>query len=177
MNMTRIIFTGAHGTGKTTILNHFKREGYKVITEVVRSLHSSTGIPINEEGTSESQKTIFNTYHDLLTSKESYISDRGLVDVMAYTGYARERGKVDQETYIDLMQKFISFLWANKDIKYVYFPIEFGVEDDGVRSIDREFQRDIDERIVGIMDDLEIPYMVVHGTPEERIEQVKKLLE
>ena len=36
--MHRIIFTGAQGTGKTTVLNHYKENGKNVITEVVRRL-------------------------------------------------------------------------------------------------------------------------------------------
>ena len=56
--MKRLIFTGAQGTGKTTILNHFKNEGYNVITEVVRNL-SKEGVKINEMGDESSQARIY----------------------------------------------------------------------------------------------------------------------
>ena len=80
----RLHFVGAQGTGKTTILNHYKDQGYNVITEIVRNL-AKEGVNINEMGDVEGQKTIFGSYQKLLKSKKGYISDRGLVDVLSYT--------------------------------------------------------------------------------------------
>ena len=63
---TRIILTGAQGTGKTTVLNYFKDTFLTPITEVARNL-SKQGVKINEDGDKKSQDVIFQTYYDLLS--------------------------------------------------------------------------------------------------------------
>ena len=68
-NKKRLILTGAHGVGKSTILNHYKDLGYNCITEVVRNL-AKTGVNINEMGDEVGQKTIFKEYQKLLKSKK-----------------------------------------------------------------------------------------------------------
>ena len=90
--MAKLIFTGAQGTGKSTILNHYKEKGMNCITEVVRNL-SKQGININESGDESGQKVIFETYKEVLTQPGDYISDRGLTDVLAYTMYLRDRNQ------------------------------------------------------------------------------------
>lgn len=173
--MKRIILTGAQGTGKTTILNHFKEQGMNCITEVVRKL-AKEGVKINEMGDEEGQRKIFDTYKDLLSQKESYISDRGLTDVMAYTVYLNDSGKNLFHLSLDQMVDYLMFNKNNPDIIYCYFPIEFPVVDDGVRSIDEKFRSDVDENIKNILDNTNTPYHTITGTVEERIKQLEELL-
>ena len=145
----RIILTGAHGTGKTTVLNMFKEAEYPVITEVVRDL-SRRGIKINEEGDRAGQQVIFNSYYDLLR-KDMYVSDRGLTDVIAYTKYLVDNGKIKQDVLDSQVDWFIKFHNENPDILYCYFPIEFDIEDDHVRSTSKDFQREVNDNIRWIM--------------------------
>lgn len=172
--MKRIILTGAQGTGKTTILNHFKEQGMNCITEVVRNL-AKEGVKINEMGDEEGQRKIFDTYVDLLSQKESYISDRGLTDVMAYTMYLNKGSNMDS-LFFEQMIKLQVFMDDNKDIIYCYFPIEFAVVNDGVRSMDEEFRKKVDVNIKKILEVNKIPYHTITGTVEERIKQLEELL-
>lgn len=171
--MARIILTGAHGTGKTTVLNLFKSKGFNTITEVVRELHKRKGIAINEAGNSTSQLEIFNAYSDLLSNRSDYISDRGLTDVMAYTTWAYKSGNVDRHTWLALMERLVRFIRYNDDVLYIYFPVEFGLENDGTRSVDKKFQKDIDGLIRKLLEQFNIPFVEVHGTPEERVRQIE----
>lgn len=175
MNNTRIILTGAHGTGKTTVLNMFKEHGYPVITEVVRTLHNENGVKINEVGDDEGQAMIFDKYQELLSSHEPYVSDRGLTDVLAYTGYLYTRNCVSKNVLVDQLIAFEEFNRANKDVLYFYFPIEFEIEDDNVRSIDKEFQKEVDDNIKHTLHSYNINYHKVHGTPEERFQQILEI--
>jgi hypothetical protein len=55
-------------------------------------------------------------------------------------------------------------------------PIEFLPIDDGVRESDVEFQKSIDILIQQFLRQHNLPYMMVHGTPQERCDQIIQVL-
>ena len=172
MDKIKIILSGSQGTGKTTILNYFKDTFLTPITEVARNLHKQ-GIKINEDGDKSDQDIIFNTYWDKLNQDIDYISDRGLTDVIAYTSYLCDTRKIIDNNILDeQLNKLELFIKNNPNIITVYFPIEFELVNDGVRSMDESFRRSIDARIKQILDYYYSNYITVHGTPEERIKQI-----
>lgn len=175
MSNIRFIFTGAQGTGKTTILNHFKEAGYNVITEVVRNL-SREGVKINEMGDNDGQLKIFNTYHKLLSEQTEYISDRGLSDVVAYTYDLHLQDRVSKEELEREVNSFVRFCNEHPDVIYFYFPIEFAVVSDGVRSEDEGYRKRIDKNILDLLKTADVPYIEVKGTVEERIKIVERVL-
>lgn len=168
----RICLTGAQGTGKTTVLNMFKENGWPVITEVVRNLVKSKGIKINQQGTDETQMMVFGEYSKVLSETERYVSDRGLTDVISYTAAGVFDGKVSTSILFDQEILLEEFMEENPDVVYVYFPIEFEVVDDGVRSTDEDYREQIDDLIHDCLDSMGIEYLTVHGTPEERYAQI-----
>lgn len=174
--MSKIVFTGAQGTGKTTILEKFKEDGYNVITEIVRNL-AKRGININKDGDENGQQTIFNEYKRLLTINSNYVSDRCLIDVTAYTIYLSEHGKVGREFTDEMLRQLHQFVTQNPDIIYCYFPIEFDVVADGVRDTDEEFRKEINEIILALLKILKIKFVYVTGDPEERYEVIRAVEE
>ena len=177
--MHRIVFTGAQGTGKTTVLKEFEKKGMNVITEVVRRL-AKTGVKINKDGDEDGQTKIFEVYEYELgypsNPIDGYISDRCLVDVIAYSMYLAEQGKVSDEFVKDQMNKLIKFKNENPDIAYCYFPIEFDVVADGVRDTDEEFRAAIDHNIIAVMHEAGIQPIVIKGTVEERANKVNRII-
>jgi len=175
--MHRIVFTGAQGTGKTTVLNFFQEQGMNVITEVVRNL-AKKGVNINKDGDEKGQTKIFKEYEKLLGELDfnGYISDRGLVDVVAYTIYLSKHGKVSEKFADKQIKALKKFREANPDITYCYFPIEFPVEDDGVRDMDEEFRTEIDNIIRHLMETCSIQPIVIRGDVVYRIEKIKRLI-
>ena len=174
MNMNRIIFTGAQGTGKTTILDEFRNQGKNVITEVVRNL-AKEGVKINEMGDEKGQKKIFSTYEKLLSEQVEYISDRGLIDVLAYTMHLNKKGLVSDKLVKSQFNALKKFVKNNQDIIYCYFPIEFDVVDDGVRSLDEDYRREIDNNIKEILISLGAPWVTIRGGVEARVNTVNMI--
>lgn len=176
--MYRIVFTGAQGTGKTTVLKEMEALGCNVITEVVRNLREQ-GVKINEDGDKKGQTKIFNTYKELLAEANplGYISDRCLVDVLAYTIYLYNHGKIKDEKFVEKQKKqLVNFIRENPDIIYCYYPIEFELVADGCRSEDEEFRSEIDKIIKGILEGLGLNYVLIRGEVDERVNKVKRLV-
>lgn len=172
----RIVITGAHGVGKTTLMNALAKDNIRTITQVSRNVISENNFDHSENTTTECQKTIFKELKKALSSKRSYISDRGLSCVAAYTFNKALTNdipkKVADKQYLDL-EKFHK---DNPDILVVYVPIEFPLVDDGVRSVDPKFQEEIDFLVKNILETTKIPYITVTGTVEERVAQVEDAL-
>ena len=121
-----IHFIGAQGTGKTTLLNQLAEESikvdsginFKIITNVVRNLVETEGVKINKKGSSKSQNIIFEKYFDKFTSLDGYIdwvSDRSLIDVVAYTKYLYDHKKSSKKCY-EAQIKWLK-LWYDRDPK------------------------------------------------------------
>jgi len=173
--MVRIILTGTHGTGKTTILNHYRDE-LPVVTEVVRTL-TKQGLKINEMGDEEGQKLIFDTHIKNLSEKHDYISDRGPTDAMAYTMYHyTEQGKISATELAREATELANFIEKNPDIIWCYFPVEFPVVDDGVRSTEEKFRKYVNDEIKSILERYHVKYHVITGTVEERIKTIDKII-
>lgn len=184
------IFTGAQGTGKTTILNEVVSE-YKdmeVITNVVRNLYNSGDIKINKKGNGKTQQLIYDTlklkYIDYLYNScyEDFntgcICDRSLVDVVAYTKYLYEQGKASKKSYEEQLKDLKEWaIYHRCGCKHVYIPIEFPAKEDGIRDIDEEYRREIDSNIKWLLQECEIDYYILEGSIEERVEMTKNIIE
>ena len=170
----RIILTGAQGTGKTTLMNALATDGTRTISHI-RKHAAEQNIDITT-ASEAGQKEFFKSLKKELSSKRNYISDRGLTCVAAYTFEKAIAGdisrKVSDKQYVDI----IKFHNDNPDILIVYLPIEFEVEDDGVRSVDKAFQMKIDFLIKNLLDTAKIPYITATGTVEERVAQIEAAL-
>lgn len=172
----KYLFTGTQSTGKSTILNHYKERGLNVVTEVVRNLAKESNIKVNELGDEEGQKLIFNTYKEILSNTNNYISDRSLVDVIAYTQYLVCSGSIHPSLLWEQLEDLEEFVKNNPDAIFCYFPIEFPVVDDGFRSLDEEFRKKIDENIKNILESKGIHYVEIRGSVEDRLKIIDGMM-
>ena len=175
----KIIFTGAQGTGKTSVMDALPDSLHK-IKGVTRKVITEKNLTINEYSDNASQKHIFDAYEHQLTSTDNYIAERGLIDVLAYS-ISREKANRCSPTLIETQfEHLMKFSVKNPDAVYVYFPIEFEIVSDGTRSLDKEFQKEIDGIIHEILEKLKTKYgtkfITVSGSVEERVKQIEKLL-
>lgn len=138
----KIGFTGTHGGGKTTrayeLATMLKKSGYdvSVVTEVARNCP----YPINEKTTVKSQTWIFAKMlsRELESKSEITICDRTLIDVYAYTKRADEK-------FAQSMLPFIRQWYKTYDMVFFVEPNSDYKLKDGIRSTNKQFQKDIDD--------------------------------
>ena len=175
-NKIQIVFTGAQGTGKTTLVNALSEiTGVKTLS-VAREMAKDTGWTATTPGSHEYQKNLFDTLYKKLSSKRGFVSDRALSCVAGYT-FSHALANIEDTKFKKLAEaqykKFCKFHNEHPDVMIVYVPIEFEIEDDGLRNIDKAQQESIDFLIKNILTTTNAEYLTVHGTVEERIEQIK----
>ena len=169
--ITKILLCGASGTGKTTVLNEFKKHGWDVQTEVVRTLMKEKGIKINELATEEGQAMIMETISKQIGENDYFVADRCWFDALAYTKWSSDHGKFSKQFYEDQYAEGILAFTNDMDkTLIVYFPIEFPLVKDGVRSEDENYRKEVDENIKKLLDPW--PHITVHGSVEERVFQI-----
>lgn len=171
----RIAIIGAQCTGKSTLLDKVKESGilspgYIFCEEVVRKLVKEKQILINKEGDFESQKAIFYAHLDNARENIDMVTDRSCIDAWVYTLYNREQFNVAELNELNFL--FVHTL-AFYD-KIFYLPVEFELESDGFRSLDKEFQAAIDEKFRYILNMYNIQYNRLSGSIENRFQLFKK---
>jgi nicotinamide riboside kinase len=141
----KIALIGAHATGKTTlaydIATSLKKMNFNV--DVLGEVSRDCPFPINENTTIKAQSWILFTQYLREIEKEDkcdyLICDRSVLDNYAY--YVRKFGRSEE------MEPFI--LNHMKSYGYLFkIPIkEEYLTKDGIRSIDKKFQKEIDENV------------------------------
>ena len=163
----RIALVGASSTGKTTVYELLKGKlpKYEFINESTRTV-GSYGFPINEFGTDATQFAISSFHLESLLKPGNIIFDRGYIDLIVYTNHM---------DVSDSTKDYIEDTWnrvKGEYTHYIYFPIEFDSVDDGVRSIDEEWRREIDKEFQLVLEGVRKPYLTVTGSPMQRVEQI-----
>lgn len=181
----KINFVGAQGTGKTTLLETARKDevfkDFQFCTEIIRDLVKKKNLSINESGNAKSQKVFFDAYNKIL-NKDGYISDRCIIDVHAYTNYlydykSSNSEKEFQSLYKEILRENSILKSLNKDSFgiIIYFPIEFELVDDGIRSLNVYFQEYIDQYIVNTLNKYQLPFYTIRGSVEQRLKQLKEI--
>lgn len=174
----KIAFTGSQGTGKTTLLNDIEQyfTDHQIISEVVREeLKKDPFLKINEQSTSYTQNLFFNKYLDILLTTKDFISDRSLIDVISYTYWIASKGDATIFPILLKQEKEIKNNICLYDFIF-YFPIEFSLIKDGVRSEDEKYRCQIDKIMQDFLHAYYPQFITISGTPKERREQILNIL-
>lgn len=191
----RIFFTGSQGTGKSTLVDmimdefpHLRRNVFpklKRAADVTRDLVKEGKLKkenTSKGSTEENQVMIFKAYLEEL-SKNNIVSPRHLVDVIAYSKWLYDRGDLSQKELDSelIVTKRIALemgldQYDKRNLSdsnfIIYTPVEFLLEDDGMRDLDPEYQKEIDEDIKWALEELDLDYITVTGSPKERFNQI-----
>ena len=173
----KIGFTGTMSVGKSTLVHALKElpefKDYFFATERSKYLRD-LGIPLNTDSTLKGQ-TIFLAERCSELMRENVITDRTVIDVMAFAQCAKSIGGVEKLSFIPYASQFI------KDYDYIFYvsPVGVQIEDNGVRTTDADYRDQIDSTIKYLIKDnlYNIKnFGIISGTTEQRIEQIKGYL-
>jgi len=104
--------------------------------------------------------------------RENVITDRTVIDVMAFAHCAKSIDEDQKEEFINYASVFIP------EYDYIFYvsPVGVNMEDNGVRETDADYRDLIDLTIRHACKEA-LPYItnfsIISGTTEQRIEQVK----
>ena len=171
----KILFTGAQGTGKTSVMEALP-DLLPKLKGITRTCIKEKNLAINEESNDVSQCAIFDAYERQLTADNSFISERSLVDVVSFTTHQYYQHKCSGKVLTDQLNRLFDFIKQNPNAIHVYFPIEFDPVEDGTRSTDKEYQHSIDKIIYDTLKGCGANFITVHGTVEERVKHVTNLI-
>ena len=169
----KIGLCGTMSVGKTTLVNRLKElkqfKDYEFATERSKYLND-LGIPLNTDSTLKGQ-TIFLAERCAELIKENIITDRTVIDVMAFTNLAKSIDFKDKEYFEDYARVFVG------EYDYIFYISPEGtiMEDNGIRETDLEYRDDIDKAIIEILNKFGHRCKNVHmlkGSTEDRIEQM-----
>jgi nicotinamide riboside kinase len=173
----KIGFTGTMSVGKTTLVNALKElpefAGYEFKTERSKYLRD-LGIPLNTDSTLKGQIIFFAERSSELFD-ENLITDRTVIDVMAFTRLA----KSIPYFMADALNDAVSHLIREYDYIFYVSPEGVELEDNGVRTIDAKYRKEIDKEIQTLILRHRPKlrnYTVLSGTTEERIEKIKQVM-
>jgi GTPase SAR1 family protein len=170
----KIGFCGTMSVGKTTLVHALQQlpefKDYMFRTERSKYLMSQ-GIPLNTDSTLKGQ-TVFLAERASELIQENIITDRTVIDVIAFARASKSIDILDKEAFTEYATRFIS------EYDYIFYISPEGVdmEDNGVRETDQEYRELIDFTIRSILDKNKFrikKYGILEGPTEQRIEQLK----
>ena len=169
----KIGLCGTMSVGKTTLVNALKELGqfknFEFATERSEYL-MNLGIPLNTDSTLKGQ-TVFLAERVAELMKRNVITDRTILDVIAFTNLAKSIDFKDKEYFEDYARVFV----GQYDYIFYISPEGTVMEDNGVRETDLEYRDLIDQAIIKAMNTFGHRCKNVHmlkGTTIERIEQM-----
>lgn len=170
----KIGFCGTMSVGKTTLVKALQEipelKNYKFATE--RSAYlNSLGIPLNHETTIEGQ-TIFLAERVSELMQPNIVTDRTIIDVMAFTKCAKRTSIIDGDAFEEYAKRFI----YQYDYMFYISPEGMAMEDNGVRETDLEYRNEIDVCIQNLLKKHRRFYTTIKGSTEERIEQILNIV-
>jgi GTPase SAR1 family protein len=173
----KIGFCGTVSVGKTTLVNALKElpefAEYNFRTERSKYLRD-LGIPLNTDSTLKGQ-IVFMAERSSELMLENMITDRTIIDVMAFTRLAKSIPYFVADNFNDAVSPLL------REYDYIFYVSPEGVEleDNGVRVVDANYRNQIDKEIQNLIFKYKNKFQLyaeLSGTTEERVQKIKQVI-
>jgi len=171
----KIGFCGTQSVGKTSLVEALKQlpefKDYYFSTERSKYLRD-LGIPLNTDSTVRGQ-IIFMAERSSELFRENVITDRSIIDVMAFTSLSETISKQDKKFLNDCASTLIP------EYDCIFYITTDGtiLEDNGIRCVDSNYRDLINNQIYYTL--YKYPprkLVILSGPTEERIKKIKEAL-
>lgn len=167
----KIGFTGTMSVGKTTLVKALAElpefKDYYVATERSKYLRD-LGIPLNTDSTMPGQ-LVFLAERATEVLRENVLTDRTVWDVCSFTMNSQSIPDFQKQNYIDTAMT----LKSEYDVVFYISPEGVDIEDNGVRTTDKEYRDMIDTSILRLLNDYKPKHLVVlTGPTSDRVNTV-----
>jgi GTPase SAR1 family protein len=174
----KIGITGAQSVGKTTLLNALRSEklfkDYVICDEVTRRV-KGYGLPINEDGTDNTQRLIMNEHIVNVFMNGNMLTDRTALDGLVYSTYLYKNNNISINT-LKYAKDVFNKVWYSYDYVF-YIEPEFEIVDDGIRSIDKQFRDEIADLFETTIEKEKLSLRRVKGSVRDRVNTIIDFLE
>ena len=173
----KIGLCGTMSVGKTTLVNALQElpefKGYMFRTERSKELMAQ-GIPLNTDSTLKGQ-CVFLAERAGELMHDSIITDRTIIDVMAFANCSTSMDIYDKEDFETLASRLV------REYDYIFYVSPEGVEieDNGVRETNADYRNKIDIEIQMLINKYghRIKNLVkIKGSTNDRIENMREVL-
>jgi|TARA_B110000259_G_scaffold180294_1_gene220866 nicotinamide riboside kinase len=173
----KIGLCGTMSVGKTTLVNALQElpefKDYMFRTERSKELMSQ-GIPLNTDSTLKGQ-CVFLAERAGELMQDNIITDRTVIDVMAFSNCSLSMDIYDKEDFETLASRLV------REYDYIFYVSPEGVEieDNGIRETDAQYRKNINFMIKGLLTKYRHKVKNLNelsGSTEERIKQMKQTL-
>lgn len=177
-----VVLTGSHSCGKSTLVEFFRgKEGFTCVDSVTRN--STTAKERKIDGVEDLNETqlriLFNikeaTKEIVRMNEEDpdqvYLIDRCVFDFLAYSRAFYDRGLLSPYVLQQVVEE-CKEIWKIYDL-VCYLPIEFSIVDDGVRSLDEDLRKDVDNYIINELLWNPVRAIKLHGSVRQRVETLQ----
>jgi len=179
----RIAISGSAGTGKTSLATHLSRYlSYPLVPEGIREYlleHKLQDLrSMTPSQTMGMQWTILNRKVEIEKNLKDFVSDRSTADNVSYT--LRWCARSTLEIPRAEIKHFINVAKKHCELYDIVFVLPGGIiplHSDGVRSINENYQYEMECMIMGVLHKWDMPFYIVDAnTIEERIEQCQETI-
>lgn len=177
MSEFRIAIVGSFSTGKTTLATEVAEHlALPLLPEAAREV-AGLGFKLDKDATPEIEALIFLKHYNNELSTYSFVVDRSMLDIMAYAGWVLDnRPRTKDMAIWEECERLAERRLRTAYTHVFYLPIEFPIVPDGLRPEDPDFQKDIDERLLALLESYGLVYETITGSVEERVQKVLRAL-
>lgn len=174
----KIWISGGPGVGKTALIHgligelKWRDKTVEWIDEVIRDCP----FPIDKGAGFKTEMWVIEHQHyreiqKLKHMPQFLLCDRGMLDQAVYSTMLFDGKKMSEKEYNIILTTVLEWM-KTYDFGIVVSPTDKEITTDGFRAINKDYQWEMHNYFIGVLDAIGAEYVVIKGSHDERIKQV-----